>query len=144
MPRTVIALFKSPTQVEETVEEIEGLGFPRREVRTLEEPASLGVTGVMSFPDLDFKAEMTRALTQIGATAPEVQTFVHGIEKGGALVLATGSDRNVEKAAAVMNRRGAVQSEQSLGSEPELPEIPVDSMPPNSREEVSGARLFVW
>src|ERR1700751_2292401 len=45
MPKTVVALFKNPTVVEEVVREIEKLGIPKQEVRTVEEPATFPVSG---------------------------------------------------------------------------------------------------
>ena len=44
MPKTVVGLFENPRLVDEVVGEIETLGFPRKEVRTLEEPATFEVT----------------------------------------------------------------------------------------------------
>ena len=98
------------------VREIEALGFPRKEVRTLTEPANFEVTGVMSFPRLDFEVDLARELTRIGATKAESQAYVEGLRRGGALVFATGSDEKVEAAADVMNRHGAVEIEESQRS----------------------------
>jgi len=120
MPKTAVGLFKNPAPMEDVVREIEGLGFPRLEVRTLAEPASFGLAGVMSFPRLDFEVLLKRELARIGASESEVQAYVRGVEKGGALVLATGPDRNVEAAVQVMNDHGAVGIEQSSGPEPEF------------------------
>jgi len=66
MPKTAVGLFENPGLVDVIVREIEALGFPRKEVRELEEPATFDVTGVMSFPRLDFEAGLTRELTRIG------------------------------------------------------------------------------
>jgi hypothetical protein len=44
------------------VREIEAIGFPRKEVRTLTEPAAFEVTGVTSFPRLDFEVNLSREL----------------------------------------------------------------------------------
>ena len=38
MPKTAVGLFENPGLVEDVVSEIEDLGFPRKEVRTLKEP----------------------------------------------------------------------------------------------------------
>ena len=51
MPKTAVGLFENPGLVEGVVREIEALGFPRTEVRSLKEPADFDVTGVMSFPE---------------------------------------------------------------------------------------------
>jgi hypothetical protein len=47
MPKTAVGLFENPQVVGDVVREIERLGFPRKEVRTLKEAASFEVTGVM-------------------------------------------------------------------------------------------------
>src|SRR5579872_2273085 len=104
MPKTAVGLFENPGLVDGVAREIEALGFPRKEVRTLTEPATFEVTGVMSFPRLDFEVDLVRELTRIGATKAESQAYVEGLRRGGALVFATGSDERGESAADVMNR----------------------------------------
>lgn len=153
MPKTVVGLFKDPGAVDDVVREIEARGFPRREVRTMQEPATFDVTGVMSFPRLDFEVDLMRALTRIGATNAESQAYVEGLRRGGALVLATGSDEKVEAAAGIMNRHGAVEIEELTGSEPQLPGVVRDNMTSNHDSPVlagrirgtgTGTSLFVW
>ena len=121
MPKTTVGLFADPGVVEEVVREIETLGFPRNEVRVLDEPPTFPVTGVMSFARLDFEVDLVRELTRIGATKAEAQGYVQGLRRGGELVFATGSDEKVDMAADIMNRRGAVEIEETTGPEPHLP-----------------------
>ncbi len=153
MPKTAVGLFENPRLVDEVVGEIETLGFPRKEVRTLEEPATFEVTGVMSFPRLDFEVELSRELNRIGATKAEAQAYVKGLRRGGALVFATGPDDRVDAAAEIMNQHGAVEIEESSGPEPQLPVVAHESMTPirdhpvlagRIREPGSGAAFFVW
>ena len=153
MPKTVVGLFENPGLVDDVVREIEALGFPRKEVRALTEPATFEVTGVMSFPRLDFEVDLTRELTRIGATKTESQAYVEGLRRGGALVFATGSDERMETAADVMNRQGAVEIEETSGPEPQLPGIVRENMTPmrsspvlagRIREPGGGATFFVW
>ncbi len=153
MPKTTVGLFKNPGLVDDVVREIEALGFPRREVRSLEEPATFEVTGVMSFPRLDFEVDSKRELTRIGATKAQAQSYVEGLRRGGALVFATGSDEKVEAAADIMNRHGAVEIEETSGSEPEFPGVVRESKTPvrdspvmagRLRPSGGGACLFVW
>jgi hypothetical protein len=153
MPKTVVGLFENPDLVDGVVREIEALGFPRKEVRTLAEPATFEVTGVMSFARLDFEVDLIRGLTRIGATKAEGQAYVQGLRRGGALVLATGSDDRVETAANIMNRDGAVEIEESSGPEPQLPGVVRESTTAirdssvqagRIREPGGGASLFVW
>ena len=153
MPKTAVGLFENPGLVDSVVREIEALGFPRKEVRTLAEPATFEVTGVMSFPRLDFEVDLARELTRIGATKAESQAYVEGLRRGGALVFATGSDEKVETAADIMNRRGAVEIEETSGPEPQLPGVVHENMTPmrsspvlagRIREPGGGACMFVW
>ena len=153
MPKTAVGLFENPGLVDDVVREIEALGFPRREVRSLEEPATFEVTGVMSFPRLDFEVDLSRELTRIGATKAEAQAYVEGLRRGGALVFATGSDEKVDAAADIMNRHGAVEIEETSGSEPQLPDVVRESKTPvrdspvmagRLRQPGGGACLFVW
>ena len=153
MPKTAVGLFENPRLVDEVVSEIETLGFPRKEVRTLEEPETFEVTGVMSFPRLDFEVELSRELTRIGATNAEALAYIKGLRRGGALVFATGSDDKVDAAAEIMNQHGAVEIEESSGPEPQLPVVAHENMTPirdhpvlagRIREPGSGAAFFVW
>ncbi|MGA2134643.1 MAG: hypothetical protein ABSH50_20345 [Bryobacteraceae bacterium] len=153
MPKTTVGLFENPGLVDDVVREIESLGFPRSEVRSLEEPATFEVTGVMSFPRLNFEVDSIRGLTRIGATRAEAQAYLEGMRRGGALVFATGSDERVEAAADIMNRHGAVEVEQISGLEPQLEGLVRDSvtserdtpvMAGRLRQSGGGACLFVW
>ena len=153
MPKTAVGLFENAEHVDDIVREIEDLGFPRKEVRTLKEPTTFDVTGVMSFPRLDFEVDSIRALTRIGATKAESQAYVEGLRRGGALVFATGSAESVDAAADIMNRNGAVGVEESNGPEPQLPGVVRESMSPlrdgpvlagRIREPGSGACFFSW
>jgi hypothetical protein len=139
--------------VDDVVREIEALGFPRREVRTLNEPASFDVTGVMSFPRLDFEVDLIRELTRIGATKAEAQDYAKGLRRGGALVFATGSNEKVGNAAEMMNRHGAIEIEEFIGREPNTgnvigapvsPANDASSQTGRTRQAGNGARLFAW
>jgi len=153
MPKTVVGLFENPGCVDEVVRDIEALGFPRNEVRTLEEPKAFDVTGVMSFPRLDFEVDLIRSLERIGASKAGAQAYREGLRRGGALVLATGSDEKVTAAADLMNRNGAVKIEQDSGPEPQLPHSFRANMTPmrdspivagRIQQPSDGACFFVW
>jgi hypothetical protein len=153
MPKTVVGLFENAGLVDEAVREIEALGFPRQEVRTVKEPTSFAVTGVMSFPRLDFEVDLNRELKRIGATIPEARGYVEGLRRGGALAFATGSDEQVETAGSIMNRLGAVEVENVTGPEPRLPGVVHKSVTPipesavltgRIRQPGGGACFFVW
>lgn len=141
MPRTAVGLFENTGDVDEVVREIEALGFPRNEVRRVDEPATFEVTGVMSFPRLDFEVDLVRELTRIGAAQAETQAHVEGLRRGGALVFATGSEEKVEAAADIMNRHGAVEIDETSGPEPQLPHVVLGSMTPMRNSAVSAGRI---
>jgi len=153
MPKTAVGLFENPGVVDDVVHEIETLGFPRTEVRRVDEPATFETTGVMSFPRLDFEVALLRELTRIGAGKAEAEAHLQGLRRGGALVFATGADEKVDAAAGIMNRRGAVEVRENSGPEPQFPHVALGSMTPNHdrpvqagriREPGSGACVFVW
>jgi hypothetical protein len=153
MPTTAVGLFENPELVNDAIREIEALGFPRQEVRSVKEPASFDATGIMSFPRLDFEVDLSRELTRIGATEPESRAYVEGLRRGGALAFATGSDEQVKAAGNVMNRHGAIEVEDVSGSEPQLPHVSHENMTPvregsvmagRIRQLGGGAAFFVW
>jgi hypothetical protein len=59
----------------------------------------------MSTPRIDFEVNLNRELTAIGASDREADTCVQGVRRGGVLVLATGSNEQVDNAATIMNAR---------------------------------------
>ena len=153
MPKTAVGLFEKPGIVDDVIREIEALGFPRNEIRTVDQPASFEVTGVMSFPRFEFEADLTRELTRIGTTKAEAQVYVEGLRRGGALVFATGLDEAVDAAADIMNRRGAVEIQETSGPEPQSPGVVRESTTPirgnlvmsrRAAQSGGGACLFTW
>jgi hypothetical protein len=153
MPKTAVGLFENPGVVDDVVREIEVIGFPRNEIRRLDEPASFQVSGVMSFPRFEFEGDLIRELTRIGTTKVEAQNYVEGLRRGGALVFATGSGDRVDAAADIMNRRGAVDIEQTCGPDPQSPGVVREGTTPirgnliQSRRDNQlggGVRLFAW
>jgi hypothetical protein len=153
MPKTAVGLFEKPGIVDDVVREIEALGFPHNEIRTVDEPANFEVTGVMSFPRFEFEGDLMRELARIGTTQTEAQIYIEGLRRGGALVFATGSDKNVDAAADIMNRRGAVDIEETSGPEPQSPGVLRESTTPirgnvtlsrRANQSGGGAGLFTW
>jgi hypothetical protein len=153
MPKTVVGLFENAGLVDDVVREIEALGFPRQEIRTLKEPKTFEVTGVMSFPRIDFEVDLSRELIRIGATTSETEAYVEGLRRGGALAFATGSDEQIMSASDVMKLHGAVQIEKVSGDEPQLPGVVHPSLTPlrdgpvvagRISQDGGGPRCFVW
>lgn len=152
MPMTAVGLFKDRSVVDEVVREIESIGFPRYQVRTLGEPLDLSVTGVMSIPRTDFEVDLSRELTRMGATKTAAEAYIEGLQRGGVLVFATGSQEKVDRAAEIMNRHGAVGTEEDRAPEPYLHGVVRETVPPihdrfqtgRIRQSDGGACFFVW
>jgi hypothetical protein len=153
MPKTVVGLFENSGLVENVVREIEALGFPQQDVRTLQEPTTFEVTGIMSFPRLDFEVDLSRELTRIGATNTEAQAYIEGLRQGGALAFATGTPEKVQAAADIMARYGAQEIEEVEAPVPQSPEVIHANMTPMRDGPVmagrisqsgGGPRFFVW
>ncbi|HTS78258.1 MAG TPA: hypothetical protein VMG40_18750 [Bryobacteraceae bacterium] len=157
MFKTAVGLFGDAHRVDDVIREIEALGFPRNEVKSLKEPATFEVTGVMSFARLDFETDLRRELARIGATKTEIEAYIDGLRHGGTLVFATSSDgdERVDAAARVMNQHGAVEIEEmaTTGPEPRLPRVVHAGMTPSDQGPVLAGRIrqprgragmFVW
>jgi hypothetical protein len=154
MAKTAVGLFENAEGADEAVRAIEALGIPRNEVRTLAEPKTFEITGVMSFPRLDFEVDLRRELTRMGATKAEIETYIDGLRHGGALVFATGAedDAKVDAAADTMNRLGAKAFEETTGPEPHLPHAVRGVMSPAAENPAmtgrvrqrGSASVFVW
>ena len=155
MKKTALGLFPKGVDIGAVVREIEALGFSRNEIQTAEEPASPQVTGVMSFPRLEYEVELGRALNRMGASRQEIEAYIDGIRRGGAVVFATDEDeKKVNAAGDVMEQWGAQEIEATVSAAPNLPASQYPSVtsvtqnrPVQSgrvRQSNGGARFFVW
>lgn len=156
MPKTAVGLFKNASAVDDVVPEIEAVGLPRNEIRTLGEPLNLGVNGVLSIARIDFEVDLFRELSRMGASRAEAEAYVDGVRRGGVLVFATGPDEKVDKAVEIMNRHGALESGEEAAAEPHLHTAPhsvyagVTAVRESQvqagrlRQSGGGATFFVW
>lgn len=153
MPRTALGLFGEPQGLEEVIREIEALGIPRNEIRTVMEPATFEITSLMSFPRLDFEVDLRRDLIRIGATRIEAELYVEGLRRGGVLLLATApeGDAKIDAAAEIMNRYGALGTGETTGAEPHLPHVARGALAIAGNavlegrvRQPEGACIFVW
>lgn len=113
----------------------------------------MSVDGPMSTPRTDFEVGLNRELKAIGVDAQEAIAYVEGVRRGGVLVFATGSTEEIDNAAKIMNRHGAIEVETLVGSEPNVGSMDGENMTPvhessNQTGRISqpggGARMFVW
>jgi hypothetical protein len=161
MSKTAVGLFENPAVAEQVVHDLDASNLPQTGIRTLVEPLDMAVTGVMSFPHTDFEVGLDRELKAIGANEREANAYAQGVRRGGVLVFATGSNKEVDNAAEIMNRHGAMEVEELVGRapsngsmiEPNTGSMIGDSVPSVSdssfqtgrtRQSGGGARMFVW
>jgi len=153
MSKTAVGLFEDQAAANQVVHDLHAGSFPRGEIRTLGEPRDMAVTGIMSTPRSDFEVGLDRELKTIGASEREAKAYVQGARRGGVLVFATGSKEEVDMAAEIMNRRGAIEVEEFIGGEPNPGGVIGQSMSPandrssqtgRTRQAGGGARLFSW
>jgi hypothetical protein len=111
-------------------------------------------SGLMSTPHADFEVDLVRDLTAFGVVEGDAEAYVEGVRRGGVMVFATGTGKNADQAAEIMNSHGALEIEKISATRPALPnaaeideKIPVrdpSTQTGRVRSAGSGARLFVW
>ena len=160
MSKTAVGLFEDPGVADQVVHDLDAGGFPRSEIRLLKEPLDMAVTGVTSIPHTDFEVGLDRELKAIGASEGEASAYVQEVRRGGALVFATGTNVEVDNAAEIMNRHGAIKVEELIGREPSGSRMTGQSLPLSRdanmpsvhdatqtgriRQSGGGVRMFVW
>jgi hypothetical protein len=160
MSKTAVGLFENPGVADQVVHDLNAGDFPRREIRLLREPLDMALTGVTSIPHTDFEVGLDRELQAIGASEGEANAYVQEVRRGGVLVFATGSNVEVDNAAEIMNRHGAIKVEELIGREPSGNRMMGQSLPLSRdantppahdatqtgriRQSGDGVRMFVW
>jgi hypothetical protein len=153
MSKTAVGLFENPGVADQVVHDLDARAFPRNEIHILGEPREMSGDGVTSIPRTDFEVGLDRELKTIGASEREANAYVQGVRRGGVLVFATGSNEQVDSAAEIMNRHGAVEVEELIGREPNTGSMIDENMPAihdispptgRIRQSGGGARMFVW
>jgi hypothetical protein len=154
MPRTVVGLFRDRNAADQAVRAIEAAGFSPNEVSRVEEPDGFEVSGVMSFPRLDFETALSRGLKRIGASEAETQAYLERLREGGTVVFATDTDENKVRAAAdIMCRHNAAEVEEGRGPQPQAPVDIGEGRTANERLDIAGRvqqapqpgnRYFSW
>ena len=153
MSKTAVGLFENPGVADQVVHDLDARAFPRNEIHILGEPREMSGDGVTSIPRTDFEVGLDRELKTIGASEREANAYVQGVRRGGVLVFATVSNEQVDSAAEIMNRHGAVEVEELIGREPNTGSMIDENMPAihdispptgRIRQSGGGARMFVW
>ena len=153
MSKTPVVLFEHPGVVDHVVSDLDASSFPRDKIGIIGEPRKIDGDGVTSTPRIDFEVGFNRELTAIGASGREADAYVQVVRRGGVLVLATGSNEQVDNAATIMNRHDAMELAELNGSRPETLSVPSENMTPmldgspqtgRIAQPGGGARMFVW
>jgi triosephosphate isomerase len=154
MSKTAVGLFENASVAEQVVHDLGANSFSRNDIRVLQEPLDMPVTGTMSLPHTDFQVRLELELKAIGATTPEAAAYTQGVRGGGVLVFATGSNEEVDSASEIMNRHGALAVDELTGGAPNVAGVIGSSAPlaytgstaqtGRTRQSGGGARMFVW
>ncbi|HXM40748.1 MAG TPA: hypothetical protein VN924_05820 [Bryobacteraceae bacterium] len=160
MSKTAVGLFENPGVADQVVHDLDTNSFPRKEIRVIREPLGMAVTEVTSIPHTDFEVGLDRDLKAIGASQEEAGVYVREVRRGGVLVFATGTGPEVDDAAEIMSRHGAMKVEELIGREPTANRTTGESLPLSRgadapavrdatqtgriRQSGDGVRMFVW
>ena len=153
MSKTAVGLFEHAGVADQVVHDLDASAFPRNEIRILGEPREMSGDGVTGTPRTDFEVGMNREIQAIGASEREAKAYVQGMRRGGVVVFATGSNAEVDKAAEIMNRHGAIEVEELIGREPNTGTMIDENMAAvhagsvqtgRTRQPGGGACMFVW
>ena len=157
MPRTAIGLFESPAAARMVAQDLESSGIPPSGIGMIGEPA--GLTESESAPGMttahtDFEVTLVRDLMKSGVQREEALQYREGVRRGGVLVIAQGSDTQVDSAAETMNRGGAVHVEELLAgtlahragqaANLEINDLSITPQTGRVRYAAGGVRVFVW
>ena len=115
MSKTAVGLFESAGVADQVVRDLDAAAFPVKKIRIVKEPLDMAVTDVTQIPHTDFEVGLGRDLKSIGASEADANAYVLAVRRGGTLVFATGSDAEVDNAARIMNRHGAIGVEELVG-----------------------------
>jgi hypothetical protein len=152
MAKTAVGLFENSGSADGVVRDLTAKGFLQKDIRVLGEPVEMPGSG-LSTPHTDFEVDLIRDLTAFGVVEGDAEAYVQGVRRGGVMVFATGTGKNADQAAEIMNCHGALEIEKINAPRPVLPNADIDEKIPvrdpstqigRVRSPGSGARLFVW
>ncbi len=158
MPKMAIGLFETPELARKVRSDLEKCGCAATDIRIVTEPVAMDNSEsntAMSTPHTDFEVELVRQLTRMGVERSEAMAYREGVRRGGALVIATGPDTQVDAAAETMNREGGDRVEKGRGAGAFGPAAQHEDTAELSfnddtvqagrvRYGSGGARVFVW
>jgi hypothetical protein len=118
MTKTAVGLFENSGSADGVVRDLTAKGFLQKDIRVLGEPVEMPGSGLMSTPHSDFEVDLVRDLTAFGVVEGDAEAYVQGVRRGGVMVFATGTGKNADQAAEIMNCHGAVEIEKISATRP--------------------------
>jgi len=110
MAAAAVGLFADAGVAESVAEALRANAIPAHGIRILTAPAN-GTSGRDAFI-----TKLSRDLHSIGAVDSEVGAYLAGVQRGQALVFATGTLAQADAATAVMNEYGPIEVEEFAGA----------------------------
>ena len=153
MTKTAVGLFEKSGSADGVIRDLTAKGFLQKDIRVLGEPVEMPGSGLMSTPHSNFEVDLVRDLTAFGVVEGDAEACVQVVRRGGVMVFATGTGKDADQAAEIMNCHGALEIEEISAPRPALPNAEIDQEVPGRdpstqtgrvRSAGSGARLFVW
>lgn len=152
MTRTAVTLFDTLNLAEKAITALKEAGLPPTKIHSVTDPIDLPVRGSLSSPHTEYMASLCRDLREMGATDEEANDYVRGVENGGVLVMASGTEEEVGRAVSILNEHHAKHVEDLSGLEPALPASHLNptatrkesTLTGRIRQTGGGARMFVW
>jgi len=105
MAKTVVGLFDDARDAQDVLSDLQGLGFSASDAELITQSALSGDA-----------SNVVDRLTNEGVPSSDANLYLEGIRSGGALVVATTSDDQVDQVVDVMNRHNIVDLESRRGT----------------------------
>jgi hypothetical protein len=125
MARTAVGLFANSGSAAGVVRDLTVKGFLQKDIRVSREPVEMPGSGLIRAPHADFEVGLIRDLTAFGVVEGDAEAYVQGVRRGGVMVFATGTGKNADQAAEIMNCHGALEIEKISATRPGLPKAEI-------------------
>lgn len=153
MANTAVGLFEHRDTADTVVDALRANGIPSSGIHILCKPTAKPVESAASTPAVDFAAGLSQDLRSMGATEPEREAYLAGMQRGNVLVFVTCSKTQAETALSVMNAYEPIEIEAFAGAATALPGVhgkeveahdSVSLGSDQARAKSEGARIFSW
>jgi hypothetical protein len=159
MAATAVGLFANASVAESVAEALRANAVPSQGIRILTPPANGASGSAIGTTGDAFVAKLSRDLRSMGAVDGEIDAYIAAVQRGRALVFATGTLAQADAATAVMNEFGPIEVEEFAGAVAsssgkgvseaaagvgELDTQNISLKEDRMRAKTEGARLFSW